>query len=189
MAKTRTPQSTHEFLGQADGELVAEWLRLGTKHDPVRRVVDLERRRVEQFEDTRPEIFAAIGRAAHAWRYKLLPAGNPEHPEVRGPLGWTAEWRPFVGRRGVPRQQIAAFNAMIRLGGLGLLHRVRPCARKACGAYFFAKLENQTFHSDECRRLAQADDADRRMKRAAYMREHRATLKKLRSQRRKGKRK
>jgi hypothetical protein len=104
-----------------------------------------------------------IGRAeSHAFNLaeggftvKELPTGNPSK---------TALWW--------------AYTRAVELHKLGLLGRIRLCARPACLHWFFAVLPQQTFHTDTCRTETTSSNPKFRERRKKYMQQLRKGQKK-----------
>lgn len=91
--------------------------------------------------------------------------------------GWMRGWdlqRAYAGADHIPEdwQQLAV---IVDLAALGLLAKVRACSR--CKRWFFGKREDHQFCSTNCRVSHDRRSIAGKVKRAAYMRRYRNSLK------------
>jgi hypothetical protein len=88
---------------------------------------------------------------------------------------WGVDWDPTA--KGMVRAQSLALRSVLDLASEGLLGRVRKCDLEGCGQWFYAKKQQQRFHSAECQRFAFTHDKEWMAKHALEMRQRRAAKK------------
>ncbi len=169
----------HTFRGEDLAGPILSWLRRQRpKNDRVEKLVRLELDRARFFpgisagEDPSLEIITLVNSTMRLWNFGLV------HTATATLFDWTVTWKSKPSKKASPSEMLAFLNCCL-LKQRGLLDRIRQCARAGCGEWFFAKFDHQDFHSEECRKANLSADETRKEKRREYMREHRATLTKL----------
>lgn len=174
------------YFGAFDASPVVAWLNSKARPagDPVEKLVMLNAKlHMPEAEQELWDYLAGIVRKAKLGVAPVLLDASPRR--------WRVDWR-MVGR--MDARQGLALIKLLHLADAGLLHRIRKCAAKTCGQWFYAKFEHQRFHSPKCQQMAFRTDPDWQMYRRDYMKklrqEHRMRERKwLRTSKRKGKKK
>ncbi len=104
------------------------------------------------------------------------------------------EWDPVSSRMNV--LEAGAMHKLLTLASQGLANRVRKCARRECGTWFYARFAHQECCSIRCQQSRVRSTDEWKKKRSEYMRRHRHDEKmraqkefeKIKSKRKAGKR-
>jgi hypothetical protein len=179
MSRKQKPRA-HTFMGEEQAAVIVNWLS-----DPIRPPNDLIEKWVvleEQLpmrmligEETNSEISKLINdeveRLGLAWTWRATPTRT----------SYDLKFSLALRRKLEPWEALLAsvFLQARILASQSLLGRIRRCLSQECGRWFYAKLEQQRFHSNECRRSALSADPKWKQQRATWMREHRRTKKLL----------
>lgn len=175
------------YYGEFDAEPLIAWLnaRQRPAGDPVEVLIALSR----EDPDPRDVVLGRRGVEQRAQKFlgtlvrKTKLAVAPILADVT-PRRWYVEWR---ATGNMDPQQALAVVQLLHLAGAGLLESVRHCA---CGKWFFARFQNQRFHTKRCQQAVFRSDPEWQEYRRQYM-QRRRREQKLREQRwtkRKGKR-
>jgi hypothetical protein len=195
MAKNKTTRR-HTFPGEIDAPVVLEWLAnpIRPPNDLIEKWVTIEGILQRQFppdgelgREISELINKEINRLGLAWTWRATPTNT----------GYDLEFGLALDKEKVkkwtePDKTLVTVIPFARkLASEGMLSRFRKCENKDCenkgrGGWFYAKLEHQRFHSNECRRSALAVDPGWRRQRADWVREYRRTKKLLAKKKKKG---
>jgi hypothetical protein len=186
----------YTFPGEIEAPVVLEWLRnpIRPPNDLIERWVTIDGILQRQFPpdgELGRELSELINKEVHrlglAWTWIARPTNAGYYLEFGAAYDWEK-----VQKWSEPDKILATIIPCARkLASEGTLNRFRKCENKDCenkdrGGWFYAKLEHQRFHSNECRRSALAVDPEWKRKRADWVREHRRTLKLLAKKKKKG---
>lgn len=172
IVKTKKVRS-HKFVGEEDAAIVTDYLNVSGRNldDPVMVLVEL----THQFEAG--QLWKGQGIVEHINRtisdYKL---GRAEVHSFSTQDGFTFNEN-FLGDSQNAALSLA-FTRAVNLHKQSLLERVRLCAKRDCGRWFFAVLPQQSFHSDDCRTQTTSQNPKFRERRKRYMRHRRKKHKK-----------
>lgn len=184
--------ATRTYFGEFDAEPLVDWLNdpRRPKGDPVGRLLNLSRKLPEPLPDASLKIPTIVARLVRDTKLAVAPVLG----EVAA-QGWSVNWR-LVGSM-LPKQSLA-FMKLLQLGQQGVLNRVRRCARKECGRFFYARFEHNRFcktQKPRCQQRAAHSTEEWKLKRREYMKFLRHTKKvlenraiEIENEKRKGKR-
>jgi hypothetical protein len=150
-------------LGKVEELLQANEAMLAGSNDAIRTIRKiLERARLRPFFEL-PMVESEKGT-------RRSPIGHGRVPKlVTDRTRWVIHWLP--ARRKNQAKELA-FAAMIDLGRMGMLLRVKRCPQ--CGRYYFQRMGKKAFCSYACNRKAYRSTPEWREKRRVYMRKERA---------------
>ena len=151
------------FVGEVEAEVVVDYLnqRRRDLDDPIIELIEhvhqfevgqlweaeeIVRRINDAIRDLRIGIAESHSFEGSAFSFKQVPTGDIK--DAAQTLAWTRA---------------------IDLHKLGLLGRIRRCAKVDCQKWFFAILPNQQFHTEECRLEVMTKDPKFKRRRARYM--------------------
>ena len=109
-------------------------------------------------QSTQHDVESYIGRLVAKSKFAIAPV-----IEAVSPSQWTVKWSP-VGR--LDSRQGLALIKLLQLASDGLLDRIRRCARKDCGLWFYAKFNHMRFDNLACQQQTFRQDPDYKRKRA-----------------------
>jgi len=149
------------YWGADTAAPLVDWLnrRDRPRRDPVERLLRMHTELA--LRDTRQDIQQLVARTMRRWGFALVPVVGSE-PDG----GWKADWR---HKAKAPPAQVLAFVKLLHLG-CELLGRVRECAWRECGKYFFAKFSHQECCSGDCRQRRIRSTEQWKKQRRIYMR-------------------
>ncbi len=183
MKKARSHVHERDYFGDRTAEPVIDWLNSKRRPEPdvVADLLELNGQLPLSFQELL-DYFAEIVRRSKFATAPVLLGVRPNH--------WKIDWR-LVGN--MDAEQGLAFGKLIHLAEQGLLGRIRKCAKKECGRWFYARFEHQKFHAQKCQVEAFRSDPQWKEQRREYMKQLRQEKKLreqkwLRSPKRKGKR-
>ena len=105
---------------------------------------------------------------------------NPVIVSIHG--AWTVHWEAWKYD-----SPAAAVKLWLELVGIGVVSRLRRCARKKCRRWYYARFDHTSFHSIKCRDAAAKEDPTRRERRRNYERDYYHQFRKAEPKKRKGK--
>jgi hypothetical protein len=181
MGKKREPRR-HTFIGEDQAAVVVEWLAnpIRPPNDLIEKWIILEEQLPETNLEIKELINGELARLGVAWTWKATATMSSYDLTFGLSLERKLEpWKPWEA------EMVPVFLEARILASQRLLGRIRKCLNQECSRWFYAKLEQQQFHSNECRRSALRADPKWKEQRAEWMRVHRRT-KKLLAKKRKG---
>jgi hypothetical protein len=163
MKKAHSHVHARSYFGEFDAGPLVEWLN--TKGRPAGDSVEtlLEMNGQLPLETTEHELRSYLAETVRLSKLAVAPVLISARPGE-----WSVDWK-LVGKM-VPLQGLAFVKAL-HLADRGLIGRVRKCAAKDCGIWFYGKFEHQRFHSERCQQETFRRDPDWKQRRASYMKE------------------
>ncbi|SRR6266571_1241686 len=163
----KTSQKAHShvharnYFGEFDAAVVVDWLNSKRKlpGDPIEKLVELNVQL--PIRATEHEIGAFLGRLVRRSKFAVAPVLESAAPGL-----WRIDWK-LVGK--MDSEQGLALRKLLHLAEMGLIGRVRKCAKEACGRWFYAKFEHQRFHSKRCQQETFKTSPAWKKQRAEYM--------------------
>ncbi len=162
MDKPRSHLHTRSYFGEFTAGPLVDWLNSDArrkkfpKGDAIERALELNAG--VPFQSTQHNVESYIGRLVAKSKFAVAPV-----IESVSPCQWTVKWSP-VGR--LDAMQGLALIKLLQLASDGLLDRVRKCARKGCGLWFYAKFNHMRFDNLACQQQTFRQDPDYKLKRA-----------------------
>jgi len=159
------------YFGEFDAKPIIEWLNAKRlDDDPVSTLLETNRKmtvfgmnRGLPIKATEQEIRGYLGELVRLSKLAVAPLLISAKPDK-----WSVDWK-LVGE--MPPLLGLAIIRLLHLAERGLLGRVRKCAAKDCGKWFYAKFEHQRFDTKQCQQETFRRDPDWKQKRATYMRQ------------------
>jgi hypothetical protein len=153
------------YFGEFDGNVVVDWLnsKRRPQGDPIEKLIELNVGR--PFKSIEEDVDTYLRRLIRRSKFALAPlikSAVPGH--------WEIAWN-SVGD--MDHDQSLALVKLLHLANEGLIGRVRRCARKECGTWFYAKFDHMRFHSKTCQESTFKSSPEWREARRSYMRRER----------------
>jgi len=162
MDNTHSHLHNRSYFGEFAAGPLVDWLNSDTrrkkfpKGDAIERGLELNAG--IPIQSTQHDVESYIARLVAKSKFAVAPT-----VESVSPSQWTVKWTP-VGK--LDFRQGMALIKLLQLADDGLLDRVRKCAKKECGRWFYAKFIHQRFHDLICQQQTFRDDPDYRRHRA-----------------------
>jgi hypothetical protein len=169
MTKARNHVHARSYWGEFDAVPLMEWLnsKLRPASDPVERLLKFDQQL--PIETTAQQLSSYLAKLVRKSKLAVAPV-----LVSAAPGRWQVDWR-LVGHMH-PSQGLALVK-LLHLADRGLIDRVRKCAKKSCGRWFYAKFRHQRFHSERCQQETFKGDPNWKKQRAEYMKRLRAEQK------------
>lgn len=176
----------HGFIGEKEGNALAAWLNENERGAETRKITAIVSAVKELDTSLARDVRAAIGRAAkksrtagHPVTVSKIPVSREYVKILRRIDRLLADcWmRPRLESHGgklafawnYRKPSAKAVHLLAQVMQLGLVDRVRTCARANCGKWFFAKFATARYHSNVCqRRDYQTGEEWKRRRRMKY---------------------
>ena len=164
---TMSRRSSHvharKYFGELDASLVVSWLNSKRRppNDPVEKLIDFNRQLPIQVKEHQVETYLAdIVRKTGFAVAPVLVSAKPNR--------WRMKWNP-VGT--MDSEQYLALWKLLHLAEKGLIGKLKECAKKSCGRWFYARFKHQRFDSEKCQQETFKTNPEWRKKRARYMKQ------------------
>ncbi len=176
--KTSTKAHSHvharSYFGELDSAVVLDWLnsRRRPQNDPIEKLLEFNQQL--PIEATKHQVSRYLAGLVSRVKFAVAPVlahAAPDH--------WRIDWK-LVGK--MDPEQGLALTRLLHMADQGLIGRVRKCAKKACGKWFYARFEHQRFHASKCQQETFKTSPEWKKQRAEYMKRLRQQ-KKLRQRR------
>lgn len=176
----------HGFVGEREGNALAEWLNKNGRDSESRKITAIVSAVKELDSSLERDVRAALDRAAKKSRTAGRPVTVSTIPVSRKYVKILRRidhlladcWmRPRLESHGgkltfawnYRKPSAQGVHLLAQVIQLGLMARIRPCARANCGKWFFAKFETARYHSNVCqRRDYQTGEEWKRRRRMKY---------------------
>jgi hypothetical protein len=141
-----------------------DWLNAKGRpgNDPVEKLLEWNARMQSEVPWPVDETKAYLARLVRRTKFAVAPVLVGLRPNR-----WQVDWR-LVGR--MAAAEGLALIKLLQLAEQGLLGRVRKCAKKECGRWFFARFQHQRFDKAKCQQETFRSDPEWKQKRAEHMR-------------------
>lgn len=161
-SKRQSHVHEREFWGEAEAHGLIEWLDRANRPsgDPVEKLVRLASGSPDPLRNMPREIERTVSRLVRRAQFAMAPSVSVAVD------GWSVSWK-LVGS--MNPSQGRAFLSLLHLAEKGLLDRVRKCAWRECGLWFFGRFSHQLFHSGRCQQRAARSTEEWKAGRRAYM--------------------
>jgi len=163
MNKAHSHVHERSYFGEFDAAPLLQWLNHKARPagDPVETLLTMNTQL--PLEVTEADVRSYLAGIVRLSKLAVAPVLVSAQPGK-----WSVDWK-LVGR--LPPLAGLAFVKVLHLADRGLIGRVRKCAAKDCGIWFYARFEHQRFHTERCQQETFRRDPDWKKQRAEYMKQ------------------